>query len=178
MFIRLYIFIFIHSLFLVYQALFPNMFTAFFSVVIYCLFLVNHFAHFCGGKKNLSVIANVLPSLWTNLICIIVSHSQKSSRQMKMGFTLRHLRHSKIAELKKRLCSVSCDNRGAPYSPKPNLQHLLPPQERAACFPIKTCSATRPFLEIRYTFQHICLEALGYLNHFLVYFPRHKRYHV
>lgn len=34
------------------------------------------------------------------------------------------------------------------------------------------------FLEIRYTFQRICFEALGYLNHFLVYFPRHKRYHV
>jgi hypothetical protein len=61
----------------------------------------------------------------------------------------------------------------------PHLQHLLHPQKRAACFPIKAYSAIRPFfLEIRYTFQHICLEALGYLNHFLVYFPRHKRYHV
>lgn len=76
-------------------------------------------------------------------------------------------------------CTVTLDSRGvfSPFVPK--LQHLVHTQKRAACFPIKTgSSATRPFLEIRYSFQCVCLEALGYLNHFLVYFPRHKRYHV
>lgn len=76
-------------------------------------------------------------------------------------------------------CAVTLDSRGvfSPFVPK--LQQLVHTQKRAACFPIKTgSSATRPFLEIRYSFQCVCLEALGYLNHFLVYFPRHKRYHV
>lgn len=61
----------------------------------------------------------------------------------------------------------------------PKRQHLHRTPKRTACFPIKMdSSAIWPFLEIRYTFQCICFEALGYLNHFLVYFPRHKRHHV
>lgn len=75
--------------------------------------------------------------------------------------------------------AAGLESRGAFHFLHPKWQHLCRTQKRTACFPIKMhSSAIRPFLEIRYTFQCICFEALGYLNHFLVYFPRHKRYHV
>lgn len=96
-----------------------------------------------------------------------------------MCFVSRRPRWYEVAAgPKKRLCR-DLESRGAFYFLRPKLQHLRCTQKWTACFPIKMdSSATRPFLEIRYTFQCICFEAHGYLNHFLVYFPRHKRYHV
>lgn len=86
-----------------------------------------------------------------------------------------------IAELKKRLCSDSCDSGGALNSLDGCLTSSIcsiPRSEQLVFQSRRTLQFDPFFLEIRYTFQHICLEALGYLNHFLVYFPRHKRYHV
>lgn len=97
-----------------------------------------------------------------------------------MGFNVWHIDKYEIAaELKKRLYRDFLDGRGAFYFFNAKTAAFVPHQKWAACFPIKMdSSAIRRFLEIRYTFQHICFEALEYLKYFLVYFPRLKRYHV
>lgn len=98
----------------------------------------------------------------------------------QMGFSCDTLVRMRLLLVWRRGCTRTLLTAEVPFTSfVPKLQQLFQTHKWTACFPIKMDSfAIRPFLEIRYTFQRICFEALGYLNHFLVYFPRHKRYHV